>query len=109
MFKRLLSVMVLSFALAGVASAQTLPEHYPDTGFDDIGRVDGIDIDKDRIVINDMSYTLSASLVVNSLSSAKDSILRVREGSLIGYKTIGGRTVTEIWLLPKNYKPRGRR
>lgn len=109
MIKQLFSVLLVSLALMSTAGAQSLPGHYPDGGFNNTGRVDAIYLDKGKVVVGDIDYNLSDSLTVHSLSRPNDSVLRLRKGSHIAFKVVGGQTITEVWLLPDTYKPRGRR
>ncbi len=108
MIKKLAFALMLSLGMAGSAAAQSLPDYYPDS-FQETGYVDAVYLDESRVVVGDIVYTLSDSVVVYSLSSDNDSLLRVREGAHVGMKLSGGRHITAIWLLPDVYKPRGRR
>jgi len=103
--KRTLSlILVIAFAFTGSAFAQSLPSHYPDKGFQRTGIVDAVIADEGRIVIDDISYTISAAAVVHSRSSSNDSMARLRKGRLVGFKTVGGDVIKEFWLLPQNYR-----
>lgn len=108
MIRKFVAAFLLSIVLAGTALAQSLPDYYPDS-FRDAGRVDAVYFDEKRIVIGDISYWLAESVVVYSRSSAKDSILRVREGTHVGFKRDGAERITAIWLLPDNFDPFRRR
>ncbi len=108
MIRKSVSAFLLSIVLAGAALAQSLPDYYPDS-FRDAGRVDAVYLDENRIVIGDISYWLADSVIVFSRSSAKDSILRVREGTHVGFRIDGADRITAIWLLPDNFDPFRRR
>ncbi|MDH3616536.1 MAG: hypothetical protein OEQ90_08695 [Gammaproteobacteria bacterium] len=109
MKKTLLLVLMIAFAMTGTAVAQSLPSYYPAKGFQQTGIVDAVYADEGRIVIGDISYTISPAAVVHSLSSSSDSMARVRKGRHVGFKTVGGDVIKEFWLLPKNYRAPGRR
>jgi len=109
MKKTLLLSLVIAYAFASTAIAVTLPGYYPAEGFQRTGKVDAVYADEGRIVIGDISYQISDSVIVRSLSSKNDSLLRVRKGRLVGFRTSGGRVIEEVWLLPGNYKSRARR
>lgn len=100
MTSRILSILLMTIALAGTVYAQRLPSHYPES-FQRTGTVD--DARDDVVVINDVPYTLSDSVVVHSLSASNVSVARVRRGAQIGYRTGQNRQIVEIWLLPSNY------
>lgn len=106
MICRILSLAILMLAVCGSATAQRLPGHYPDR-FQRTGKVD--DLQESRIIINDIPYTLSESVVVHSLSAPKVSVARLRRGILIGFRLGGNRRIVEIWLLPYDYDESERR
>lgn len=109
MFRRTLTVLIAAVAFAGSAMATDLPRWYPQDGFQRTGQIDDIHLDRNVIVIDDSAYRIADGLIVHSLSSYSDSVARLRPGTVIGYKTAGGATITEIWLLPKNFADRRRR
>lgn len=109
MKKTLLLSLMIAFMMTGTAIAANLPDYYPAKGFPNTGRVDAVYADEGRIVIGDISYQMSSSVVVHSLSSNNDSIARIRQGVLVGFKTSRGQVIEEFWLLPSNYKSRARR
>jgi opacity protein-like surface antigen len=109
MNKTLLLVAVIACALASTAIAATLPSYYPAEGFQRTGIVDAVYADEGRIVIGDISYQMSESAVVHSLSSFSDSMSRVRRGAHVAFRLGSDRVIKEFWLLPSNYKaPRPR-
>ncbi len=109
MIKRFIAVVFLSSLLAGTAAAQALPKYYPEEGFQRTGHIDAVHLKENRIVVDDISYYLSDSIVVRSLSSPKATIQRLRKGAHVAFTAAPNQTIKEIWLLPDNYKPRGRR
>jgi len=111
MMKRIaLTVAVLSVFVGGWAAAQ-FPAYYPKEGFQRVGIVDDIQLDRQVIVINDVPYNLANNFIVHSETSYSVPVSQLRLGGQVGYKTAGrGRLISEIWLLPNNYKsPRQRR
>lgn len=108
--KMAFAVVVLSIFISGLAAAQ-FPAYYPNEGFQRVGVVDSVQLDRQIIVINDIPYNLANNLIVHSETSYSVPVSKLRLGGQIGYKTAGrGRLISEIWLLPNNYKsPRQRR
>jgi len=94
--------ILLAIIVTGPSLAQRLPGYYPDS-FQRIGTVD--DISSDRIVINDVPYALSNSVVVHALFAEEILISILRRGTTVGYLVGENRQVVEIWQLPNNYKP----
>jgi hypothetical protein len=109
MMKKFIAFLVLSFLLAGTAAAQTLPGYYPKDGFQRTGHIDAVHLSENRIVVDDISYYLSDSVVVRSLSSPTAPIQRLRKGAHVAFRSTPDQALSEIWLLPDNYKPRQRR
>lgn len=77
--------------------------------FQRAGRVDAIDTEAGTIVIDDIPYQLSASVVVHSTKDSRVSITRLRAGAVVGYKLTVNRQISELWLLPDSYNWRQRR
>ncbi len=109
MNKTLILVLVAAFSMTGTAIASNLPGYYPADGFRNTGRVDAVYAEEGRVVIGDVSYRISDTVRVRSLSSKNDSLARVREGVRVGFRTRNGKVIEEFWLLPGNYKSRSRR
>ena len=110
MIKQWTMALLAAFLLAGTSYAQQLPSYYPDDGFQRVATIDAVHLERQVIVINDVPYTISDNAVVYSRSSANAPWSRLKAGGKIGYKqAAGGRVITEIWLLPSNYKSRQRR
>jgi hypothetical protein len=69
-----------------------------------------VQLQRQVVVVNDIPYTLANSAVVHSLSSYSVPMSELSAGLQIGYKmSSSGRLITEIWLLPRNYKSPRRR
>lgn len=102
-------VLAIAVVFMNTAIAQVLPNYYPAKGFQNTGRVDAVYAEESRIVIDDVSYQVSASVIVRSLSSRSDSLLRVRPGAHVGFRVSRGDSIEEFWLLPGNYKAPRRR
>lgn len=95
--------LIFGCVLATTAIARDLPDHYPKDGLGIPGQIDAIHFDENRVVINDISYQLSSDLVVHSLTAASVSKARLRPGLTVAYKVGSGRTITEFWLLPRDF------
>ncbi len=97
-------IIALAVMLASPAFSQDLPDHYPTEGFQRTGLVDAIYIDESRIVIGDIPYQYSSTVIVHSMSSTyRASISRVRSGVRVAYKMGRNFEIIELWLLPVNY------
>ena len=105
MIKPFQNFLVIFLALVASTTALALPDYYDENKFEDVGRIDLINLDNNTVVIKDIAYNLSDSVTVYSLSSAKDSMRRLRQGSYVAFRTSNGELVVEIWLLPDNFKP----
>ncbi len=99
------AMMISSMAMAA------FPNYYPKDGFQRVGMLDAVQLERQVVVINDVPYSLSNNVIIHSLRSYSVPASRLRIGSQVGYKmAAGGRLVTEIWLLPDDYEnPRRRR
>ncbi|MBT8102531.1 MAG: hypothetical protein KJO95_06140 [Gammaproteobacteria bacterium] len=102
-------IATIACLLTNVAIAAKLPSYYPANGFRDTGRVDALYVEEGRIVIDDVSYQISTSAVVHSLSSYSDSMARVRVGAHVAFKLKSGDLIVEFWMLPRNYDASKRR
>ena len=102
---------LVALTLAGIASAQGLPDYYPKEGFQRTGVLDAVQPEAQRIIIGDLGYAYSSNLVVHSPRSYNVPLSRLKPGTRIAFKTLNdrGRVITEIWLLPDNYKDGARR
>jgi len=109
MKKTFFLVLAIAFVLTSTAIAAGFPSYYPAKGFQNTGRVDAVYAEDNRIVIGDISYQMSTSVVVHSLSSYSDSLARVRAGAHVGFRLGSGELIEEFWLLPGNYDNRRRR
>jgi len=57
---------ILALLLAGTVLAQDLPRYYKNADFQRTGRVDSVQIEAQRIVIDDVAYSFSSNLIVHS-------------------------------------------
>ena len=106
-YTKLLLTLVTTMVL-GIANGAQLPAHYPSDGFDRIGNVDSINLETREVIIEDMVYTLSDDVVLNSRSRSSDSLGRLIKGTKVGFNfsNAGSNSyIREIWLLPSSYTP----
>ncbi len=109
MVKKLLTVGTVLVLLAASAYAQSLPGYYPDDGFQRTGTLDGIDHQRQLIVIGDVQFRMASNMVVHGLSSYSIPKERLKIGQKLGYKlSPNGRLIMTLWVLPKNYEDRRR-
>jgi hypothetical protein len=106
-------ISILFAAVALMASSLSMadfPNYYPTDGFQRVGTLDGVQLGRQVVVIDDIPYSLANSVIVHSPSSYSVPSSQLRIGSKVGYKmAAGGRLITEIWLLPDDYKNLRRR
>jgi hypothetical protein len=105
--KHLIKLLCL---LAGLAwssvQGASLPAHYPQEGFQRTGVIDGVDLAKRQILVNDFRYYLSEDATLHSLSGSSDSLARLHPGNKIGFSFgLAGKrhVITEMWMLPSYY------
>lgn len=110
MKKTLYFIAAMALLVSAVASA-AFPDYYPKEGFQRVGTLDDVQMQRQMIVVNDVPYSLADSVIIHSLKSYSVPASQLRRGAQVGYKmAVGGRLITEIWLLPSDYKnPRERR
>ena len=84
--------------VAGMACAQ-------DAGSDirRTGTIDELDLGANRMVIDDMEFQVSESLVVRATNGSTASTARLRTGISVEYRQAGERLIVELWLLPITY------
>lgn len=94
------------------ASADGWPAYYPQH-IEHFGTIDVLDLNKQKLIVDDMTYHLDRSLAVHSLQNEQDTQLSLRQGGKIGFRfytnEIQQRYITEAWILPQdigNYKSR---
>lgn len=109
MKKTFFQFLAIAFVLMSTAIAADFPGYYPEKGFQNTGRVDAVYAGDNRIIIDDISYRMSTSVVVRSLSSKNDSLARVRTGAHVGFRLGKRQLIEEFWLLPGNYDSPRRR
>lgn len=103
MTSKILSSLLVTCVLVTTAFAQNLPSYYTEDGFQRTGRIDAVRLEERVVIINDIEFTLSESIVVHSLSNEKDSIGRLTSGKIVGYRLGSNAEIAEIWLLPSYY------
>ena len=107
-----LAIAVLAILIASTVAAQNLPRYYKDADFKRTGRIDSVQLEEQRIVIDDISYSFSSNVIVHSPRAYNVATSNLKVGTTIGYKflNVRARQIGEIWLLPNNYNDRaGRR
>ena len=106
-----LTLGVIALLLAGTVAAQNLPRYYQNADFQRTGTIDSVQIEAQRIVIDDIPYSISSNLVVHSPRAYSVPVSNLKVGSLVGYKMLNARSrlIGEIWLLPNDYNDRARR
>ena len=110
MIKRTIIVLLAALFLGQPGLAQQFPSYYPADGFQRVGILDGVQLQRQVVVVNDIPYTLANSTIVHSTSSYSVPLSELSVGMQIGYKmSSSGRLITEIWLLPRNYQSPRRR
>ncbi|MGD2112776.1 MAG: hypothetical protein PVI50_05265 [Gammaproteobacteria bacterium] len=101
-----LSTYLLLGLMTTAALAGRPPGHYPER-FPHAGTVDGIDLQQRTLIVSDMQQPLSAVVRVHDRSGGMGSLLQLREGMEIGYRTQSAGTrdgpISEIWILPNGY------
>ena len=108
--KKLAYLVIVAIAMASSLAHADFPKYYPKDGFQRTGILDDVQLDRQMLVINDIPYSLANNFIVHSQSSYSVPATRLQRGIQIGYKmAASGRLITEIWLLPRDYKsPRQR-
>ena len=101
-------VLLFTLWLAAVMSmpyAAEAPSSYPPM-FQAMGHISRLDIKGQTVVINDMSYRLTADAKVHTPSTKFATLSDLSEGMMVGVKFsstgVGRPEVTEIWVLPPN-------
>ena len=95
---------VLLLLLAGTALAQSLPSYYPSEGFRRTAVIDLVNLEERFIVIGDSTFQLADTVAVRSMSSRSDSIARLRPGTRVGFRLNSLNQISEVFLLPANYR-----
>ena len=109
MARKLQFTFILLISMVSVASARDFPSYYPAQGFQRTGTIEAAYLDEHRLVIGDVSYSLSKSVVVHSLQSFSVSRARLIRGTVVAFRLGGAREITEVWLLPASYDRSKRR
>ena len=98
--------IAVSVLAATTSRADSLPHYYPKT-FDIIGTLDGVDTHSQALTIGDRSKRYDINLKVHTQNSQFSSLDVLRPGMKVG-ASLSGESITEIWVLPKGYKPSSR-
>lgn len=93
-------------SITNISRADTLPDYYPKT-FAILGMLGGIDTSSQTISINDSSKRYDINVKVHTQGSQFSSLDVLRPGMTIG-TSLSGERITDIWVLPKGYKPSSR-
>jgi hypothetical protein len=93
----------VSHAQGKVKPEWVMPEHYPKTGFDGMGRINTVNIGQNEVVIDEFLYNLSPMVqyntpILNDVSSG-DFI----EGKLVGFIVDSKDTIVSMWLIQRDY------
>jgi len=106
-----LAIAGIALLLAATGAAQDLPKYYDDAKMQRTGTIDSVQLDAQRIIIDDIPYTISKNLIIHSPRAYNVPASRLRVGKLVGYQTFAGRNrlIAKIWLLPDDYDDRSRR
>ncbi len=105
---KLITAIIAMIIMIGTAYADDLPSYYS-KGMQRTGSLDGIDHNRQTIVIDDVRYVMSSNLIVHSPTSFSIPATQLRINSKVGYKlSANGRLIMELWVLPRGYKERGR-
>ena len=103
--KKLTTMLAVAAVMSSSLAFAALPSYYPKEGFQRVGVLDDVQLKRQMIVVNDIPYSLADSVIVHSPNSFSVPFSQLRIGAKLGYKmAAGGRLITEIWLLPSDYK-----
>jgi len=105
MMKKIVYLIAAVSMMASSMAIAAFPNYYPKEGLHLVGNLDDIQLKRQVIVINDIAYSLANNVIVHSPSSFSVPTSELRIGGKVGYKmATGGQLITEIWLLPSDYK-----
>lgn len=103
--KKLTTMLAVVAVMSSSLAFAAFPAYYPKEGFQRVGILDDVQLNRQMIVVNDIPYSLADSVIVHSPKSFSVPSSQLRIGAQVGYKmAAGGRLITEIWLLPSDYK-----
>lgn len=106
--RSLVFTLILNCVLVGSAVGRDLPDYYPDDVLRRAGQLDAVYLDRDSIVIDDVPYQLSKDVVVHALTAYSVARTRLRPGTMVAFRVDGARTITAIWMLPRDFDGRER-
>ena len=102
----LLALVAVITSLAMPVSQAETTSALP-TNISKFGEVSAIRVSAKEIVIDDTSYTLSPIIRVKTYNGRTASISLVKRGAKVAFsenRKNSSRTITELWLLPSNYR-----
>ncbi len=103
--KKLTTLLAVAAVMSSSLAFAAFPAYYPKEGFQRVGILDDVQLKRQVIVVNDIAYALADSVIVHSPKSFSVPSSQLLVRTHVGYKmAAGGRLITEIWLLPSNYK-----
>ena len=103
--KKLTTMLAVAAVMSSSLAFAAFPAYYPKEGFQRVGILDDVQLERRVIIVNDIPYSLADSVIVHSPKSFSVPSSQLRIGAQVGYKmAAGGRLITEIWLLPSDYK-----
>ena len=105
MMKKIIYLIAAVSMMASSTAIAAFPDYYPKGGLHLVGTLDDIQLKRQVIVINDVAYSIADNVIDHLPSSFSVPTTRLRLGGKVGNKmATGGRLITEIWLLPSDYK-----
>lgn len=103
MFVRATLLLCTLIFQAIAAVAADLPDYYPSEGFGRSAIIDAFIADEQRIILNDISYTLADNVIVHTPVSFSAPKTTLKSGDRVAIRFGGGRLIVEIWILPADY------
>lgn len=105
MMKKIIYLIAAVSMMASSMAIAAFPNYYPKGGLHLVGNLDDVQLKRQVVIINDISYSLADNVIVHSPSSFSVPTTQLRIGGKVGYRmATGGQLITEIWLLPRDYK-----
>ncbi len=98
-------IVAISLLMTTMTSqADTALPHYYPKSFAVFGVLSGLDTRSQTLTINDHGQRYDINIRVHTLNSQFSNLQALRPGMTIG-ASVAGERVTEIWVLPKGYRP----
>ena len=103
----LMLAMMAMMMPPGLAHAQSrwvkpemaFPDHYPYNGFHGMGHINDILIDKNLVVIDDMTFKLYATTEYHTPDQEHASSALFIPGKFVGYLKDSANTIVSMWLI----------